>query len=82
MFRTGSGRIRAWGGPRLSAIALLLAVALAITAGCAVDNDDGLGPGPPGSMKGTCKDCHSSKEMLVATAAPDTTPPAENPGEG
>lgn len=62
--------------------AVILAAMIVWVAGCAVDNDDGLGPNPPGSTTGTCKDCHMSKEMLVATAAPDTTPPAEDPGEG
>lgn len=36
---------------------------------------------PQGDVQATCEGCHTSQEMLVATALPDPPPPAES-GEG
>lgn len=46
-------------------------------------SDDETNPAAPGSeLRGDCLGCHTSETMLRATAAPDTTPHNENPGEG
>lgn len=59
---------------------LLVAAAVAIFAGCAVDNDGG--PRPITGLAADCKGCHTDKDMLIATAAPDTSSGTEPSGEG
>ncbi len=70
--------------PRVALVAtillLLAAATVAIFAGCAVDNDGGIRPN--GNLAADCKGCHTDKEMLIATAAPDTSTGSESSGEG
>jgi hypothetical protein len=49
-----------------------------ILTGCS-DDDDPI-TGPDESIKATCEGCHTSEEMLKATALPDEPP--EDEGEG
>lgn len=48
--------------------------------GCSGDEDNPVVPGS--ELRADCIGCHQSESMLRATAAPDTTPHNENPGEG
>lgn len=56
----------------------LATLALAFWQGCADEKTTS----PDHVATDQCTACHASKDRLVATAAPDTTAPPENPGEG
>ncbi|GAB4328552.1 MAG: hypothetical protein Kow0074_24580 [Candidatus Zixiibacteriota bacterium] len=64
--------------PWMWGIALVILVAgLALVAGCSDDD------GPTGSAQtGSCVDCHTSKDQILATAEPDTGGGGEDSGEG
>jgi|APLow6443716910_1056828.scaffolds.fasta_scaffold308258_2 hypothetical protein len=66
--------------PTTLVLFLLVVAALAIFAGCAVDNDGGTRPIT--GLAADCKGCHTDKDMLVASAAPDTSTGSESSGEG
>jgi hypothetical protein len=59
----------------------LLTITLLVSLGCAKDNADSTGPETTGAVA-DCEGCHTSKDMLITSAAPDTTTPPENPGAG
>ncbi len=60
---------------------VVLVAVLALFAGCAKDNDGGLRPHGDG-LVANCEGCHSDKDMLIATAEPDTATVPESSGEG
>ena len=52
-----------------------------LLAGCS-DDDGPSGVIEDTATKSDCQGCHLDKEMLIATAAPDTLPPPEDGGAG
>ncbi len=68
----------------LSMVALLQVVLFVFFLGCSSsDSDDNpTGPIDPVDQKNGCEECHTSEATLIATASPDTLPPAGSSGEG
>lgn len=64
--------------PGRAGLLFLAILALALWQGCAEEK----ATNPDNVVSDQCTACHTSKDRLIATAAPDTTPPPENPGEG
>jgi hypothetical protein len=72
---------RALRGPSPGGCALYLVLTLVVALGCAKDNTS-TGPDDQGSPVADCEGCHTSREMLINSAAPDTTTPPGDSGEG
>ncbi len=61
---------------------ILLAAVVGFVTGCSDSSDGPSGPDGNTVQKSDCAGCHLDKDMLIATASPDTLPPPEDSGAG